>query len=120
MPVTDNTAATSGVPYASWKECATTIPLTPQKMLWFRNNYTPNSADWTKWDNSPIFASDESFKKALPAWIGVAELDILRDEGIAYADKLKEAGVPVDLKVYQGAPHPIMAMDGMFLQLFTF
>lgn len=83
-------------------------------MLWFKHNYSPNEADWTKWDNSPLFAPDESFKKVPPAWIGVAELDILRDEGIAYAEKLSKAGVPVDLKVYKGAPHPIMAMDGTF------
>lgn len=84
-------------------------------MLWFRNNYTPNEKDWTKWDNSPIFAPEESFKKAPPAWIGVAELDILRDEGLAYADKLRNAGVNVEVKIYKGAPHPIMAMDGASL-----
>ena len=54
-------------------------------MLWFRNNYTPNPEDWKKWDNSPIFAPEESFKGVPDAWVAVAELDILRDEGIAYA-----------------------------------
>ena len=59
-----------------------------------------------------IFAPDELFRKSPPAWIGVAELDILRDEGIAYGEKLKAAGVAAEVKVYKGAPHPIMAMDG--------
>ncbi|KAI0778246.1 alpha/beta hydrolase fold-domain-containing protein [Trametes elegans] len=112
VPVTDNTASTTDDRYPSWKENANTVALVPAKMIWFRHNYSPNKEDWAKWDNSPIFAPDEAFKKSPPAWIGVAELDILRDEGIAYGEKLKKAGVPVEIKVYKGAPHPIMAMDG--------
>ena len=107
VPVTDNTAFS-----ASWTSNANTPALSPAKMRWFRQNYTPNEADWKKWDNSPLFAPDEGFKNAPPAWIGVAELDILRDEGLAYAEKLKEAGIDVEVKVYKGSPHPIMAMDG--------
>lgn len=114
VPVTDNTASPTDTRYPSWQECANTLALVPKKMLWFKNNYSPNPEDWTKWDNSPIFAPEETFKKAPPAWIGVAELDILRDEGLAYGEKLKKAGVPVETKVYKGAPHPIMAMDGAY------
>jgi len=51
--------------------------------------------------------------KTPPAWVGVTELDILRDEGIAYAEKLKDAGVEVSYKVYPKAPHPIMSMDAV-------
>ncbi|KAH9944333.1 lipase/ esterase [Epithele typhae] len=112
VPVTDNTAAVGDGRYPSWTENAKTVSLVPEKMVWFKNNYSPNPEDWTHPDNSPIFATDESFKGAPPAWIAVCELDILRDEGIAYGDKLKKAGVPAEVKVYKGAPHPIMAMDG--------
>ncbi|OBZ78666.1 hypothetical protein A0H81_01069 [Grifola frondosa] len=112
VPVVDNTASLSGKPYASWRENANTVSLVPEKMLWFRRNYSPNETDWSKWDNSPIFAPDDTFKKAPNAWIAVAELDILRDEGIAYGEKLKAAGAEVEVKIYKGAPHPIMAMDG--------
>lgn len=112
VPVVDNTAQVEDDRYPSWKENHRTVSLVAPKMLWFRNNWTPNPADHTKWDNSPIFAPDELFKKAPPAWIAVAELDVLRDEGIAYGEKLKQAGVAADVKVYVGAPHPIMAMDG--------
>ncbi|EJD04106.1 lipase/ esterase [Fomitiporia mediterranea MF3/22] len=115
VPVTDNTASVSG-PYASWQENRDTPALTPEKMHWFRNNYSPNPDDWKKWDNSPIFAPEESFSKVPDAWVGVCELDILRDEGIAYAEKLEKAGHKVELKVYKGSPHPIMAMDGDVLQ----
>lgn len=112
VPVTDQTASSNSKKYRSWSENLNTPALTPARMHWFRYNYTPNEADHTKWDNSPIFASDDAFKFAPPAWIGVAELDVLRDEGIVYGEKLQSFGVPVETKIYKGAPHPIMAMDG--------
>jgi acetyl esterase/lipase len=82
-------------------------------MNWFKNNYLPNKEDWTKWDASPIFATDEMLSKTPSAWIGVGELDILRDEGVHYGERLSKAGVKVETKIYKGAPHPIMAMDGV-------
>ena len=45
-----------------------------------------------------------------PAWVGLAECDPLVDEGIAYADKLRAAGVPVDLEVYRGVVHEFIKM----------
>lgn len=115
VPVTDNTAGTDGTPYASWAENANTPALNPGRMIWFRDNYTPNIADRSKWDNSPILAPEEWFKKVPKAWIGVAERDLLRDEGIAYGEKLRAAGVEVDIQIYRDAPHPIMAQDGYVL-----
>lgn len=86
-------------------------------MLWFRNNYLPNADQemLKKWDVSPFFAPDDLLRKVPPAWIGVAELDILREEGEKYGERLKENGVPVEIVVYKGAPHPIMAMDGQYV-----
>lgn len=44
--------------------------------------------------------------RCLPAtYIDVGDLDILRDEGIAYAQRLASARVPVELHVHPGAPH---------------
>lgn len=114
VPVTDNTATTAGVPYKSWAENANTVQLTPGRMLWFRDNYLPNEKDRTVWESSPIFAPKESFKKLPKAWVAVMELDILRDEGIEYAKKMQAAGVEAEIKVYETAPHPIMAMDGQW------
>jgi acetyl esterase/lipase len=54
------------------------------------------------------------FRRVPKAWIGVAELDILRDEGIAYGKKLQMLGVPAEIKTYERAPHPILAMDGTY------
>ncbi|EIM81452.1 uncharacterized protein STEHIDRAFT_85777 [Stereum hirsutum FP-91666 SS1] len=108
VPVTDNTASTSDL----WASNALTPWLSPGRMMWFRNNYLPNEADWTKWDASPIFAPKELLAKTPKAWIAVCECDILKEEGEKYGEKLKEAGVDVEVRVYEGAPHPIMAMDG--------
>jgi acetyl esterase/lipase len=40
-----------------------------------------------------------------PAYVEVGDLDIFRDESIAYAGRLAKAGVPVELHVHPGAPH---------------
>ena len=45
-----------------------------------------------------------------PAWFGLAEMDPLVDDGIAYADKLRLAGVPVDLEIYRGVTHEFIKM----------
>ncbi|KDR66461.1 hypothetical protein GALMADRAFT_162062 [Galerina marginata CBS 339.88] len=108
VPVTDNTASVE----TSWAENELTPWLSPGRMLWFRRNYLPNEEDWAKWDSSPLFAPDNLIAKLPKAWISVCELDILRDEGIQYGEKMRKAGVEVEIEVYKGAPHPIMAMDG--------
>ncbi|KAJ3511130.1 hypothetical protein NMY22_g15750 [Coprinellus aureogranulatus] len=107
VPVTDNTASVA----TRWASNKDTVWLTPDRMNWFKRNYLPNEEDWTKWDASPIFATREMLEGLPPAWIAVAELDILCDEGVAYAERLREAGVKTEVEVYKGAPHPIMAMD---------
>lgn len=52
---------------------------------------------------SPMEA--ESFEGMPPAYIEVAELDCLRDEGIAYAKRLEEIGIPVEFYELKGAVH---------------
>lgn len=108
VPVTDNTASTE----TRWASNKDTVWLSPDRMNWFKYNYLPSEDDWSKWDASPIFATREMLEGLPPAWIAVAELDILSDEGIAFGKRLREAGVTVEVEVYKGAPHPIMAMDG--------
>ncbi|KAF8630550.1 hypothetical protein AX15_002852 [Amanita polypyramis BW_CC] len=116
VPVTDNTSATtsSPSPHASWGTNEHTPWLTPARMLWFRNNYLPDESKRSEWDASPLLAPDVVIK-GVPrkCWVGVAELDILRGEGVAFAERLKEVGVSVEVAEYMGAPHPIMAMDGV-------
>ncbi|MGX5395457.1 alpha/beta hydrolase fold domain-containing protein [Streptomyces anulatus] len=49
-----------------------------------------------------------------PAYVDVGELDLFRDENIAYANRLMQAGVPVELHVYPGGIHAaeLLAPDG--------
>ena len=44
------------------------------------------------------------------AWVGLAECDPLVDEGVAYADKLRAADVPVQLEIYRGVVHEFIKM----------
>lgn len=113
VPVTDNTASVA----TSWRDREHAPWLSPGRMEWFKAFYLPDSRDWTRWDASPLFAPDALVAQLPPAWLGLAELDILCPEGVSYAEKLRTAGVPVEMEVYKGAPHPIMAMDGVSLSL---
>lgn len=58
-------------------------------------------------------ASHEILSQLPPTLILVAELDILKYEGEQYAQKLAEAGIPIDMRVIPGVPHPYIAMDGV-------
>jgi len=111
--VIDNTASVTDGRYPSWKQMQNTVVLSEGSMMWFRNMYLPDPATWTEPGSSPIFASDAVLAKVPPAFISVCELDILRDEGIAYADKLKSLGVKAEVKVYPRVPHGILGMDGV-------
>ena len=110
VPVTDNTANV-GTSFG-WAENQFSPWLSPGRMLWFRDNYLPKQEDLRKWDASPLFAPDNLLAKLPKSWIAVAELDILKEEGIKYGEKMRNVGVEVEIKVYNGAPHPLMAMDG--------
>jgi acetyl esterase len=45
-----------------------------------------------------------------PAWFGLAECDPLVDEGLQYADRLRAAGIAVDLELYLGVTHEFIKM----------
>jgi acetyl esterase len=45
-----------------------------------------------------------------PAWFGLAECDPLVDDAVEYADKLRAAGVPVELEIYRGVTHEFIKM----------
>ncbi|KAH7104099.1 alpha/beta hydrolase fold-domain-containing protein [Auriculariales sp. MPI-PUGE-AT-0066] len=99
VPVLDNTSTLEESPYVSWSELKHMPGLDPEQMIWFREMYMPREEDWKDWKASPMLAPPESFAKAPPAWIGVAGLDILRDEGISYGEKLRAAGVKAEVVI---------------------
>lgn len=74
---------------------------------WFFNHYIERHQR-TDWRFAPLLADD--LDGVAPAWVGLAEADPLVDEGIAYADRLRMAGVPVDLEVYRGVTHDFIKM----------
>lgn len=79
-------------------------------MAWFRNAYIHNVAD----DDprlSPLHYAD--FAGQPPAAVHTAGFDPLQDEGIAYADKLEAAGVPVVKRHYAGLVHGYFNMGGI-------
>jgi triacylglycerol lipase len=110
VPVTDNTAlVANNKSYALYEQ---TAALPAEKMLWYRKHYLPNESNWAHPEASPLFYQGD-WSQLPPALILVAELDVLRAEGEEYGEKLRAAGVHVDLHVMAGMPHPFLAMDGV-------
>jgi acetyl esterase len=60
------------------------------------------------WRFAPLNTPD--VEGVAPAWLGLAECDPLFDDGVAYADKLRAAGVAVDLEIYRGVTHEFIKM----------
>jgi acetyl esterase len=75
---------------------------------WFFGNYVQSRDEREDWRFAPLLAPD--VEGVAPAWVGLAECDPLVDEGIDYADKLRLAGVPVDLDIYRGVTHEFIKM----------
>ncbi|MCP3909586.1 MAG: alpha/beta hydrolase [Actinomycetia bacterium] len=74
--------------------------LTEETMIWFRECYAADAADWRA---SPIRAG--SHAGVAPAVVITAEFDPIRDQGAAYAAKLEAAGVDVTHTNYEGMVH---------------
>jgi acetyl esterase len=74
---------------------------------WFFDQYIPRELR-EDWRFAPLNAPD--VEGVAPAWFGLAECDPLVDDGLAYADKLRAAGVAVDLEIYRGVTHEFIKM----------
>ncbi|NDZ16584.1 alpha/beta hydrolase [Variovorax sp. WS11] len=84
-------------------------PLLGEPLItWFFAQYLNSQAERDDWRFAPLNAED--VEGVAPAWIGLAECDPVVDEGIAYADKLRATGVPVDLEIYRGVIHEFVKM----------
>ena len=96
-PVTDVDTTT-----ASYQRYGEDYLLTRADMQWFLGHYANGHAAADP-RIAPLRAEDLS--GAPDAWIGLAEYDVLRDEGEAYAQRLAAAGVAVELRHYSDMPH---------------
>lgn len=71
-------------------------------MMWFWDQYTADPNVRKQITASPLRATIEQLRGLPPALVITAEADVLRDEGEAYANKLRAAGVYVTAVRFQG------------------
>lgn len=105
-PVTDAAMDT-----ASYEQFAEGYFLQAKGMAWFWDAYLPDTDRRAEPFASPLRASDEQLAGLPPAFIAVDEADVLRDEGEAYAARLRAAGVPVTTVRYDGITHDFMMLN---------
>ena len=75
-------------------------------MGWFLELYAPDRTQWSNWRLAPLHAP--SLKGAPKAVVMLPEMDILRDEAIAYVARLHSEGVPVEYRIEPGMIHGFM------------
>lgn len=101
----------------SYHELGDDYILTRKDMVWFWQQYITDPGDASNPYAAPLKAS--SFAGLPPAMILVSGYDLLLDEGLAYAGKLKKAGVPVKISVYEEMMHGFLSYLGILKQAKT-
>jgi acetyl esterase len=107
-PVTDAAMDT-----ASYDEFAVGYYLSRKAMEWFWDAYTTDPDQRAEITASPNQATTEQLQGLPPTLLLVDEADVLRDEGEAYAAKLRLAGVPITTVRYDGVVHDFMLLNAM-------
>jgi acetyl esterase len=101
-------AVDCGMTHPSHDRFAEGYLLTRPTMKWFYEQYLREPADVGDWRASPLRADDLS--GVAPALVLTAGNDVLCDEGEAYARRLQEAGVPVQLRHFPDQIHGFLTM----------
>ncbi|MEU1722122.1 alpha/beta hydrolase [Nonomuraea sp. NPDC005692] len=107
-PVTDASFDTE-----SYRQFAEGYFLRRDGMQWFWDQYTTSDAERAEITASPLRATVEELTGLPPALVITGEADVLRDEGEAYAAKLRAAGVPVTAVRYQGIIHDFVMLNAL-------
>ncbi|MBK6010169.1 alpha/beta hydrolase [Streptomyces sp. MBT53] len=107
-PVTDANFDT-----ASYHQFAEGYFLRRDGMQWFWDQYTTDETERAQITASPLRATTEQLTGLPPALVITGEADVLRDEGEAYANKLREAGVPVTAVRFQGIIHDFVMLNAL-------
>ena len=81
--------------------------LEAEGIKWFFDHYI-DEVDRNDWRFAPLLADD--LEGLAPACIVLAECDPLVDEGVAYADRLRAANVPINFELYRGVTHDFIKM----------
>jgi acetyl esterase len=105
-PVTDAAMDTG-----SYAQFAEGYFLTAKSMAWFWDAYAPDVERRSEPYASPLRATGEQLAGLPPAFVIVDEADVLRDEGEAYAARLRAAGVAVTTVRYDGITHDFMMLN---------
>jgi acetyl esterase len=107
-PVTDANFDTE-----SYHQFATGYFLSREGMQWFWDQYTTDPAQRNEVTASPLRASLDQLVGLPPALVITGEADVLRDEGEAYAAKLRQAGVSVTAVRYGGIIHDFVMLNAL-------
>lgn len=86
--------------------------LEAEQMQWFVDCYTRGQVDLADWRVSPLRAPD--LRGVAPAVVVTAEYDPLRDEDDAYVARLRDAGVAVEHRCYEGMVHAFFGLPGAY------
>lgn len=86
--------------------------LSTKSMRWYKNHYLQNEEQAASYLVSPGLIEDVSGLP--PALIVAAEFDVLHDEGLEYANRLKGAGIQVKYSCYNGMLHDFVILPGIF------
>src|SRR2546421_5491631 len=105
-PVTDAAFDT-----ASYHQFAEGYHLRRDTTMWCWEQYTRHPSERNEITASPLRASIEQLHGLPPALIITAEADVLRAEGEAYANKLRQAGVRVTAARFQGTIHDFVMLN---------
>ncbi|MCQ4214242.1 alpha/beta hydrolase, partial [Streptomyces longispororuber] len=107
-PVTDAAFDTP-----SYHQFATGYFLRRDGMQWFWDQYTTDETERAQITASPLRATTDQLADLPPALVITGEADVLRDEGEAYANKLRQAGVPVTAVRFQGVIHDFVMLNAL-------
>lgn len=107
-PVTDASFDTE-----SYHQFAEGYFLQREGMKWFWDQYTTDPGERNQITASPLRASIEDLRDLPEALVITGEADVLRDEGEAYASKLREAGVNVTAVRFQGIIHDFVMLNDL-------
>jgi acetyl esterase len=107
-PVTDASFDTP-----SYLQFAEGYWLRREGMQWFWDQYLSDPAQGAEILASPLRATHDDLAGLPPALVIVDEADVLRDEGEAYAAKLRAAGVPVTTVRYLGTVHDFVMLHAL-------